>query len=247
MALNWNQRWNSYHQCGSCFKNVKASCLLANVYGKLNPALSRGNSRCMHNSFRGRTGGMCKRGGRRLLEGPCAFQIDHRYHMEKAWERQEKALKLLENVANDVRKPDILHVSDLCHLEAILEAVGGQLVILYLHSRSCGICKEIRRGYTELCNDSHAQRAGIVFLEHDIYDEFDYISDLARFYRLKAAPRFVFFVDGAVKQSVALPDIRRLSSRGGHIGVADIVHGQQQKLKATLWELLVKNAPSARK
>lgn len=167
--------------------------------------------------------------------------------MERAWERQDEAMKRLESVESDILEPKILKVSDLRHLEAVLDAVGGRLVVLYLHSRSCGVCKELRRGYVEVCEGSHRQKDGIVFLEHDIFDEFDFLSDVARFYRTKAVPRFILFVDGAVKRSVGLPDLRGFPTRGGRAGVANLLHGEQQKLKATLWELLVKNAPSARR
>lgn len=41
------------------------------------------------------------------------------------------------------------------------------------------------------------QRAGVAFLRHDVRTEHDDVSDLARLYRVRATPSFVFLVGGA--------------------------------------------------
>ena len=51
--------------------------------------------------------------------------------------------------------------------------------------------------YTELClKESHA-RAGLRFIKHNIRNDFDDPSDVARMFRVRAAPTFYFFVGGA--------------------------------------------------
>lgn len=45
------------------------------------------------------------------------------------------------------------------------------------------------------CRECRQQRARVVFLRHDMLDAWDWPSDVARWYRLKTAPRFLFFVD----------------------------------------------------
>ena len=64
--------------------------------------------------------------------------------------------------------------------------------------RSCGICKDVLRELAEAAADCRRQRAGAVFLAHDMHDAWDTPTDVARFYALRAAPRFLFFVEVGV-------------------------------------------------
>lgn len=41
------------------------------------------------------------------------------------------------------------------------------------------------------------QRAGVRFLRHDVRTAHDDVSDVARLYRIRAVPTFVFLVGGA--------------------------------------------------
>lgn len=43
-----------------------------------------------------------------------------------------------------------------------------------------------------------SQRAGVKFLKHNVRDEFDDITDIARLYRIKNVPCFVFISGGAM-------------------------------------------------
>ncbi len=52
------------------------------------------------------------------------------------------------------------------------------------------------------------QRAGVRFLKHNIRDEFDDVTDIAAFYRVKSVPSFLFLVGGA--QARARPRTQRL-------------------------------------
>lgn len=51
---------------------------------------------------------------------------------------------------------------------------------------------------TSLCSQACNQRAGVKFLKHNVRDEFDDITDIARLYRIKHVPCFVFFSGGAM-------------------------------------------------
>jgi hypothetical protein len=53
----------------------------------------------------------------------------------------------------------------------------------------------VLRELEAVCVESRQQRARIVFLRHDMQDAWDWPSDVARYYKLRAAPRFLFFVD----------------------------------------------------
>jgi thiol-disulfide isomerase/thioredoxin len=170
-----------------------------------------------------------------------AFQIDHRHHMNLSWERQNLAAELLTPSAlqASLTQPAVVSIKDLSHLEMLLDVAGGRLAVLYLYTTSCGVCKEMQRLFKATCQESHKQKARTVFLEHDVNDEYDSLSDLARYYRVKAVPRFLFFIDGALVRTMTTADIRSVKN----VSVAN----EHQKLRAILFELLIKNAPSSRR
>lgn len=200
------------------------------------------------------------RGYRKLLEverprstsprgrlSPLFFHINHRHHLNLAWERQAREDEALtpEVLNTSIVRNEIVSVRNLRHLDALLDAAGGRLTILALYSTSCGICKTTRRAYESICHDSHHERARVVFLEHDINDEFDFPSDIAQYYRIKKVPTWLVFVDGAMIDQFCLPDIR-------HVGVTrSVVQGtmvsSETVLRKVFWRILVRAAPSARR
>jgi hypothetical protein len=64
--------------------------------------------------------------------------------------------------------------------------------------QSCGICKELLKELSSLCIECQNAKAGAIFLRHDVMDEFDSPSDVARLYGVRSVPRIFFMVDGAV-------------------------------------------------
>jgi thiol-disulfide isomerase/thioredoxin len=170
-----------------------------------------------------------------------AFQIDHRHHMNLSWERQRITDELLtpQALQTSLTQPAVVSIRDLSHLEMLLDVAGGRLAVLYAYTTSCGVCKEMQRLFQDTCRESHKQRARTVFLEHDVNDEYDFPSDLARYYKIKAVPRFLFFVDGALVRTMTMSDIRNVKN----VSVAN----EHQKLRSILFELLIKNAPSSRR
>lgn len=166
--------------------------------------------------------------------------------MELEWQRHEQQAAMLANVPAALLAGGVLEVQSLVHLETILQEATGQLVVLTVYSRSCGICKQVLQELEEVCRESRQQRARIVFLRHDMNDEFDNASEVARMYSLKSAPRFLFFIDGALVRTASIADSRRVA-HGSRSQVQRVLRWEHQRLKDTLWELLVKNAPSARR
>lgn len=125
-------------------------------------------------------------GQRRAAVRTQAFSIDHRHHMNLAYERQQVEDDLLSRVEADMaRESSVVEVKNLRHLERLLEATGGRVVVLSFFSRSCGICKDVRRELDKLSRESHHQRAGIVFLCADTLDDYDWPSDLARYFNIQ--------------------------------------------------------------
>lgn len=66
---------------------------------------------------------------------------------------------------------------------------------------------------------SKSTRAGIVHCKHNVFNEFDYRSDVARWLQIRHVPSFLIFVDGALIDRMVLPD-----SRGR-------AHGPSQKVR----------------
>lgn len=74
-------------------------------------------------------------------------------------------------------------------------------------------------------------------------DEYDYPSDLASQYGIRAVPRWLFLVDGAVVATGGSLDSRLLSSRAQ---VSSSLQQQRVQLRQTIKQLLLRHAPSAR-
>ena len=61
--------------------------------------------------------------------------------------------------------------------------------------------------YDALCAESAAQRAGLRFVKHNVRNEFDDASDVARMFGVRSTPCFVFLVGGA-KARLSVQSIR---------------------------------------
>ena len=48
--------------------------------------------------------------------------------------------------------------------------------------------------------------------KHNIYNEFDYQSDISRWHRVRRVPTFLVFVEGALVDNMMLPDSRGRAS-----------------------------------
>ncbi len=85
----------------------------------------------------------------------------------------------------------------LFSLHKAFSSLKTLLTSLLLVQQSCGICKLVLEQYTKLCKEAGAQQAGVRFVKHNIFNDFDDYSDIALLYRVKQVPTFVFFIGGA--------------------------------------------------
>ncbi|GAX85252.1 hypothetical protein CEUSTIGMA_g12672.t1 [Chlamydomonas eustigma] len=131
--------------------------------------------------------------------------------MEIAWQRQQEQEVRNELKRTSVESGEITEVEDLAQLDLLLETAGSRLVLLFLYSKACGVCKEAKLRYSELSQESKNQRARVAFLQHNIVDEYDQVSDIARWCGVKAVPCFLFLDGGAVIDRVSMRDMRRLA------------------------------------
>eukprot|EP00270_Netrium_digitus_P007807 TRINITY_DN2290_c1_g2_i4.p1 TRINITY_DN2290_c1_g2~~TRINITY_DN2290_c1_g2_i4.p1 ORF type:complete len:122 (-),score=27.66 TRINITY_DN2290_c1_g2_i4:237-602(-) len=96
-----------------------------------------------------------------------------------------------------------------------LRATSLQVVVDF-YNAACGACKYILPQFVKLCKGESGSRegvdVGVRFLKHDVRDEYDDVSEIARFYKVKAVPMFAFFIGGSRVQQFATRDRTSLSS-----------------------------------
>nr|AIN39829.1 hypothetical protein [Zoysia matrella] len=86
----------------------------------------------------------------------------------------------------------------------------GALVVVDFYRPSCGSCKYIERGFMRLCKGSGDDGAPVVFLKHNVIDEYDEQSEVADRLRIKVVPLFHFYKDGVLVESFATRDKERI-------------------------------------
>lgn len=185
---------------------------------------------------------------RRLHVAVSALHIDRRAHLELSWQRQQQNEQQLQELATASTSPrnsvEVLEVADLQQLETVCTSAAGHLVVLFLYSKTCGVCKEAAQRFEALRKEMLASRARVVLVKHNIMTEFDDMSDISRFHKVRAVPAFLFIDEGAVVRRLSLRDIRRLT--GPTRLVQATLEEDFRRLRTTFLEVLLQRAPSAR-
>ncbi|KAL6899267.1 hypothetical protein ACP4OV_005925 [Aristida adscensionis] len=86
----------------------------------------------------------------------------------------------------------------------------GALVVVDFYRTSCGSCKYIERVFVRLCKGSGKDGSPVVFLKHNVIDEYDELSEVAERLRIKVVPLFQFYKDGEMVESFATRDKDRI-------------------------------------
>ncbi|RLM78676.1 thioredoxin-like 4, chloroplastic [Panicum miliaceum] len=86
----------------------------------------------------------------------------------------------------------------------------GALVVVDFYRPSCGSCKYIEKRFMRLCKGSGDDGAPVVFLKHNVIDEYDEQSEVADRLRIKVVPLFHFYKDGELVESFATRDKERI-------------------------------------
>ncbi|CAL8469739.1 g9281 [Coccomyxa elongata] len=172
-----------------------------------------------------------------------ALHIDRKQHFELAWRRQQMEEALLKAEVDGCCSVEcVTELRSLRHLDQIVDSAASSIVVVAFYSRSCGTCKEMLKHYASMCRDANGQQAGVRFLKHNIRDDFDDLTDVARLYGVRAVPCFVFFVGGAQMRRVSMMD-----SRENPDAVRRLMGWQRGRLTDALREMLFRAAPSARR
>ncbi|KAL9313006.1 hypothetical protein ACSQ67_018458 [Phaseolus vulgaris] len=113
---------------------------------------------------------------------------------------------------------------DLCPVECVREFTcdeefskilekakeRGSLVVVDFFRTSCGSCKYIEQGFAKLCKKSGNHEAPVIFLKHNVMDEYDEQSEVADRLRIRAVPLFHFYKDGVLLEAFPTRDKERI-------------------------------------
>ncbi|XP_065881874.1 thioredoxin-like 4, chloroplastic [Euphorbia lathyris] len=115
---------------------------------------------------------------------------------------------------------------DLCPVECVREFKTDEeffeiiekakendaLVVVDFYRRSCGSCKYIEQGFAKLCRAAGDEAASVIFLKHNVIDEYDEQSEVAERLRIKTVPLFHFYKGGVLLEAFATRDKERIDA-----------------------------------
>ncbi|CAI9777774.1 unnamed protein product [Fraxinus pennsylvanica] len=87
---------------------------------------------------------------------------------------------------------------------------SNSLVVVDFYRTSCGSCKYIEQGFTKLCKGSGDQEAPVIFLKHNVLDEYDEQTDVADRLRIRTVPLFHFYKNGVLLEAFPTRDKKRI-------------------------------------
>ncbi|XP_024534646.1 thioredoxin-like 4, chloroplastic [Selaginella moellendorffii] len=158
----------------------------------------------------------------------CAgIQVDRKRHLEESLKRQEEADARRAEAEISCPVDCVTVVSNLQEFDAILERAREEhdLVVVDFYNTSCGACKYMLPQFVKLCkrgcssdecvadpqeDDEHSDESQIVFVKHNVLDDYDELTDLAEFYSVSSVPLFAIFQDGCLVDKFATRDKHRL-------------------------------------
>ncbi|XP_051139698.1 thioredoxin-like 4, chloroplastic [Andrographis paniculata] len=84
------------------------------------------------------------------------------------------------------------------------------LVVVDFYRTSCGSCKYIEQGFAKLCKGSGDDEAAVIFLKHNVLDEYDEQSEVADRLRIRSVPLFHFYKNGVMLEAFPTRDKERI-------------------------------------
>ncbi|CAA0822141.1 Thioredoxin-like 4- chloroplastic [Striga hermonthica] len=84
------------------------------------------------------------------------------------------------------------------------------LVVVDFYRTSCGSCRYIEQGFVKLCKGAGDQKAPVIFLKHNVLDEYDEQSEVAERLRIRTVPLFHFYKNGFLLEAFPTRDKERI-------------------------------------
>lgn len=134
-----------------------------------------------------------------------ASSLDQEIQAELSDENEEEDLCPVECVTEFKTDDELVRV-----LEKAKE--NNSLVVVDFYRPSCGSCKYIEQGFSKLCKQSGDQEAPVIFLKHNVIDEYDEQSEVAERLRIKSVPLFHFYKNGVLLEAFATRDKERIDA-----------------------------------
>ncbi|CAM6083368.1 unnamed protein product [Calypogeia fissa] len=178
-----------------------------------NRSNSSGPAYTAHFPFHGRVDG-----SQRRRQVQVQLQIDRKRYFEESLRRQEEE-EAREAEAEITCPVDcVREVRTYAEFERVLQEaeLANTLVVVDFYNSSCGSCKYILPQFIKLCKRGCGEECpvegekGILFIKHNVRDDYDDLTDLARFYSIRTVPMFSFFVDGSRVEQFPTRDKKKL-------------------------------------
>lgn len=162
-------------------------------------------------------------GGRQILRGHvirAGININRRNYFDQLLRRQQEAEVLEAEAEVSCPVHCVREVHNYREFEKVVNDAQQQnkLVVMDFYDTSCGACKYILHQFIKICKKgcgeecSVGDELGVVFIKHNIKDQYDELTDLARFYSIRSVPMFSFFVDGCRVRQFATRDRLQLEN-----------------------------------
>ncbi|GJP52558.1 hypothetical protein CLOM_g11660 [Closterium sp. NIES-68] len=90
----------------------------------------------------------------------------------------------------------VREIKSQSELDVILEHAerNNILVVVDFYRTACGSCKYIEQGFAKLCRAEGDLEHPVIFLKHNVMDDYDEQSDIAEALRIKVVPLFHFYM-----------------------------------------------------
>lgn len=138
---------------------------------------------------------------------------------------KQQLLKSVKNEDQGILLDDDDEDDDVCPVECVREFKTDEeflkilekskkknsLVVVDFYRTSCGSCKYIEQGFSKLCKASGDDDVPVIFLKHNVMDEYDEQSEVAERLRIKTVPLFHFYKNGTLLEAFPTRDKERIT------------------------------------
>ncbi|KAL3684488.1 hypothetical protein R1sor_002510 [Riccia sorocarpa] len=155
---------------------------------------------------------------RRSRETEARIHIDRKLYFNESFKRQEEEEAREAEAEISCPVDCVREVRTYAEFERVLHDAeqNNALVVVDFYNSSCGSCKYILPQFIKLCKRGCGEECavenekGVMFIKHNVRDEYDDLTDLARFYSIRSVPMFSFFVDGCRIEQFPTRDRQKL-------------------------------------
>lgn len=160
-----------------------------------------------------------------LKRPPSALLNAAEYRKRKAEQKEEED----ENDEDDDELCPVECVREFktnSELQSILQhaKLTNTLVVVDFYRTACGSCRYIEKGFIKLCKGAGNGAVSVIFLKHNVMDEYEEQSEVAEKYNIRVVPLFHFYKDEELVESFPTRDKAKIvDAIYKHIGKSEII------------------------